>query len=302
MKVFLKILIILSVLLFIASLQQMNEVIAFQKKINKIQNSFKVENLPIYSTNDYIKIDLIYTIDFRPDSVNLIWHGPESDTSINSKIQRWEFYDSAKCYISLINEIITPINGNYIYTDTDVDTNFHYRYRIWFKEGEINWISNIVYTVPCPEITKFVDWVSEDGIKYNDGRNDTICVAPNSISLTKFDIWKADFLRVKLEIENREFLSPWQTSENNYCIFNVSPDLKHVKVGISFMGSSTEKETGFKGIKSATGYIQHKLGKKLFLKYTPSIEFVLDERKEYRIEELLSEIRKERDERDKGKD
>ena len=83
---------------------------------------------------------------------------------------------------------------------------------------------------------------------------------------------------------------------------NVSPDLKHVKVGISFMGSSTEKETGFKGIKSATGYIQHKLGKKLFLKYTPSIEFVLDERKEYRIEELLSEIRKERDERDKGKD
>jgi len=83
---------------------------------------------------------------------------------------------------------------------------------------------------------------------------------------------------------------------------NVSPDLKHVKVGISFMGSSTEKETGFKGIKSATGYIQHKLGKKLFLKYTPSIEFVFDERKEYRIEELLSEIRKERDERDKGKD
>lgn len=68
------------------------------------------------------------------------------------------------------------------------------------------------------------------------------------------------------------------------------------------MGSENEKEKSFEGIKSAKGYIQHKLGKKLFLKYTPAIEFVLDERKEYRIEKLLSEIKKEEDEGNKETD
>jgi ribosome-binding factor A len=58
------------------------------------------------------------------------------------------------------------------------------------------------------------------------------------------------------------------------------------------MGSDKEKEDALKGILSATKYIQFKLGKRISLKNTPIIEFELDERKEFRIEEILREIKK----------
>lgn len=88
-------------------------------------------------------------------------------------------------------------------------------------------------------------------------------------------------------------------SDPRICFFtityvHITPDLKNAKVGISFMGSEKEKEKAFEGILSAKKYIQFKLGKKLSLKFTPIIEFEFDERKEFRIEELLKEIREEK--------
>lgn len=77
---------------------------------------------------------------------------------------------------------------------------------------------------------------------------------------------------------------------------HITPDLKNVKVGISFMGSEKEKENAFKGIQSATKFIQYKLGRRISLKNTPKIEFEFDERKEFRIEEILKEIREEKHE------
>ena len=78
----------------------------------------------------------------------------------------------------------------------------------------------------------------------------------------------------------------------------ITPDLRYVKVMISFMGDEKEKELAFEGIKSAEKYIQNKLAKRLFLKHMPSVEFVLDERNEYRIEKILKEIRDERDKKE----
>ncbi len=78
----------------------------------------------------------------------------------------------------------------------------------------------------------------------------------------------------------------------------ITPDLRYVKVMISFMGNEKEKELAFEGIKSAEKYIQNKLAKRLVLKYMPSVEFVLDERKEYRIEKILKEIRDERNKKE----
>ncbi|MCM8804873.1 MAG: 30S ribosome-binding factor RbfA [Candidatus Omnitrophica bacterium] len=74
---------------------------------------------------------------------------------------------------------------------------------------------------------------------------------------------------------------------------HITPDLKNVKIGISFIGSDEEKNRSFEGILSAKKYIQFKLGKKISLKYTPIIEFEFDQRKEFRIEEILKEIKKE---------
>ena len=87
-------------------------------------------------------------------------------------------------------------------------------------------------------------------------------------------------------------------SDPRICFFtityvHISGDLKKVKVGISFMGSEKEKEEAFKGILSARKFIQFKLGQRVSLKNTPIIEFEFDERKEFKIEEILKEIKKE---------
>jgi len=79
----------------------------------------------------------------------------------------------------------------------------------------------------------------------------------------------------------------------------VSSDLRHVKITVSFMGSEDEKEKAFAGIKSAEGFIQHKLAKRIFRKFPPVLNFVYDERKEFKIEKIFSEIRKDNDEKDK---
>ncbi len=64
------------------------------------------------------------------------------------------------------------------------------------------------------------------------------------------------------------------------------------------MGSEEERKVSFNALVQATGYIQHKLGGRLIMKYTPKIEFVYDERKEFRVEKILAELRKERDGKD----
>lgn len=87
-------------------------------------------------------------------------------------------------------------------------------------------------------------------------------------------------------------------SDPRICFFtityvHITGDLKNVRVGISFMGNENEKENAFRGILSAQKFIQHKLGQKISLKFTPTVKFELDERKEIRIEQLLKEIKKE---------
>jgi ribosome-binding factor A len=89
-----------------------------------------------------------------------------------------------------------------------------------------------------------------------------------------------------------------EVSDPRVCFFtityvHISGDLKKVKVGISFMGNEKEKEDAFKGILSAQKYIQFKLGRRISLKNTPVVKFELDERKEFKIEEILKEIKKE---------
>jgi len=79
----------------------------------------------------------------------------------------------------------------------------------------------------------------------------------------------------------------------------LSSDYRNAKIMISFMGSEEEKKRGFEGIKSATSYIRHKLSQKLFMKYSPSLSFVYDEMKELKIEKILAEIHKEKNEKNK---
>ena len=56
----------------------------------------------------------------------------------------------------------------------------------------------------------------------------------------------------------------------------LSSDKKYAKVGISILGSPRDIRKSFEGLKSATGYIQHRVGKGLAMRNTPRLGFFLD--------------------------
>src|SRR3954451_19653272 len=57
----------------------------------------------------------------------------------------------------------------------------------------------------------------------------------------------------------------------------VSGDLQHAKVYVSLMGSPGEQNLCMHGLRHSCGFIQSKLAKRLQTRFTPVIEFVLDE-------------------------
>jgi len=71
----------------------------------------------------------------------------------------------------------------------------------------------------------------------------------------------------------------------------VSGDLQHAKVYVSVMGSGREQQLCLYGLKHAAGYIQSKLAKRLQTRFTPVIQFVLDEgvKKSIEMTRLINE-------------
>lgn len=57
----------------------------------------------------------------------------------------------------------------------------------------------------------------------------------------------------------------------------ISGDLQHAKVFVSVMGSPKEQELCLHGLKHAAGYIQSKLATRLQTRFTPAINFILDQ-------------------------
>jgi len=56
---------------------------------------------------------------------------------------------------------------------------------------------------------------------------------------------------------------------------DTTSDLHQAKVYLSVYGLESEKEF-LKGLKSATGYLRHELGRSLALRHTPELHFELD--------------------------
>ena len=78
----------------------------------------------------------------------------------------------------------------------------------------------------------------------------------------------------------------------------LTPDLRDAKVLVTTLGDITDREVLLSGLKRATGYIRGELGRRLKLKYTPSIEFYFDDSfdKQERIFDLLEHIQHEHEE------
>ena len=57
----------------------------------------------------------------------------------------------------------------------------------------------------------------------------------------------------------------------------VAPDLKTCKAYISVLGDEKAQEVTIKGLQSAEGYIRRELARKLNMRNTPEIKFVMDQ-------------------------
>ena len=75
----------------------------------------------------------------------------------------------------------------------------------------------------------------------------------------------------------------------------VSDNLKHAKIFVSVMGSEKEKTDTLNALKNAKGFIRDALGKNIYLKYLPELEFKKDENAEHveKITRILNDLHKE---------
>ena len=71
----------------------------------------------------------------------------------------------------------------------------------------------------------------------------------------------------------------------------VSGDLQHAKIYVSIMGTPKEQQLSMHGLRHAAGFIQAKLARRLQTRFTPIIQFVLDEgiKKSIEMTRLLNE-------------
>ena len=73
---------------------------------------------------------------------------------------------------------------------------------------------------------------------------------------------------------------------------SVSPDLTHARIFVTVLGNETSRQQSLDALNRAAGYLQRAIFKKLRLRRSPAIVFVLDEAATQggRIDELLDKI------------
>lgn len=72
----------------------------------------------------------------------------------------------------------------------------------------------------------------------------------------------------------------------------LSPDLRHARIFISFMGTEAEKKESLNALNHAVGWIRHELGQRIRTKFLPDIVFLTDTSQDYgeRIDKLIDRI------------
>jgi len=57
----------------------------------------------------------------------------------------------------------------------------------------------------------------------------------------------------------------------------VAPDMRSAKVHVSVMGDETQQNLSLRGLQNSAGFLQHKLSDRIDTRYTPRLQFVLDQ-------------------------
>ena len=72
----------------------------------------------------------------------------------------------------------------------------------------------------------------------------------------------------------------------------VSPDMRQAKVHVSIMGDDAQQRLCLHGLRSSAGYLQSKISDRIDTRYTPRLQFHLDEgvKKSLAISQMLQEL------------
>jgi ribosome-binding factor A len=72
----------------------------------------------------------------------------------------------------------------------------------------------------------------------------------------------------------------------------MTPDMRQAKVHVSIMGDEARQRLSLSGLKSAAGYLQSKVANRIDTRYTPKLEFVLDQgvKRSIQIAEILNRV------------
>lgn len=118
----------------------------------------------------------------------------------------------------------------------------------------------------------------------------------NSVKNTRVN---GEVHRVLAEVIRSEIKDPRINPMTSVVSVEVEPDLKTCKAWISVLGDGDSQRETLEGLKSAEGYIRSLLAKKINLRNTPEIRFILDQSIAYGVSmsKKIEDINRADDER-----
>ena len=98
-------------------------------------------------------------------------------------------------------------------------------------------------------------------------------------------------LREELSRLVREEIKDPRVAEVTITRVESSPDLSHARISVRTLTDNTSVEEAIEGLRSAAGFVRHRLGRELHFRRIPELHFEADNTLEHarRIEELLEE-------------
>ena len=116
----------------------------------------------------------------------------------------------------------------------------------------------------------------------------------NSMKNTRIN---GEVQRVLAEVIRAEIKDPRISPLTSVVSVEVAPDLKTCKAWISVYGDEEAQKATIEGLKSAEGFIRKELARRINLRNTPEIRFIVDQSTDYgvKMSKLIDEVNRTND-------
>ena len=111
----------------------------------------------------------------------------------------------------------------------------------------------------------------------------------NSVKNTRIN---AEVMKELSLIISGEIKDPRISSMTSVVSVEVAPDLKTCKAYISVLGDEEAQKSTLEGLNSAASFIRKELARRVNLRNTPEIKFIIDQSIGVRMSKLIDEVNK----------